>query len=62
MAGLGSSRPLRWLRAIRLGRIPLPEYGLAALLAWRALVATRGDRASTYVAAAPPTATSISPM
>ena len=52
MAGLGYSLALLWLRAIRLERIHLPEYGLAALLAWRALVATRGDRASTYVAAA----------
>jgi hypothetical protein len=40
------------LRAIRLERVHLPEYGIAAWLAWRALVPIRGDRASTYVLAA----------
>lgn len=43
---------LVWLRAIRLERVHLPEYGIAAWLAWRALVPPLGDRWPTYVAAA----------
>jgi acetyl-CoA C-acetyltransferase len=31
-----ATRRARWLRAIRLERVHLPEYGIAALLAWRA--------------------------
>lgn len=43
---------LSWLQKIRLERIHLPEYGMAAFLAWRALVPLAGDRSSTYVGAA----------
>ncbi|MGH7894174.1 MAG: VanZ family protein [Candidatus Binatia bacterium] len=52
IAGIGYALALGWLRAIRLERVHLPEYGIAAWLAWRALVPTWGDRASAYVAAA----------
>jgi len=51
-AGLGYALALGWLRAIRLERVHLPEYGIAAWLAWRALLAPLGDRSRTYVAAA----------
>jgi VanZ like family len=40
------------LRAIRLERVHLPEYGIAAWLAWRAIVPIRGARASTYALSA----------
>jgi hypothetical protein len=43
---------LLWLKAIRLERIHLLEYGIAAWLAWRALVPSTGDRWLTYVGAA----------
>ncbi len=52
VAGLGYALGLGWLRAIRLERVHLPEYGVAAWLAWRALVPTWTDRGSTFVAAA----------
>lgn len=52
VAALGYGLALGWLRAIRLERVHLPEYGLAAWLAWRALVPTLADRLRTYVAAA----------
>jgi hypothetical protein len=51
-AVLGYALALLWLRAIRLERVHLPEYGIAAALAWWALVPSMGDRASAYVAAA----------
>jgi hypothetical protein len=43
---------LLWLKAIRLERIHLLEYGIASLLAWRALVPSSGDRWLTYAGAA----------
>jgi hypothetical protein len=43
---------LLWLEAIRLERIHLLEYGIAALLAWRALIPSSGDRWRTYTGAA----------
>jgi hypothetical protein len=52
IAGLGYGLALMWLRAIRLERVHLPEYGIAAWLAWRALVPALGERATAYVAAA----------
>jgi hypothetical protein len=51
-AVLGYALALLWLRAIRLERVHLPEYGIAAGLAWWALVPRLGDRWSAYVAAA----------
>ncbi len=48
---LGYAAALGWLRAIRLERVHLPEYGIASWLAWRALAPSLGDRAMTYVAA-----------
>ena len=36
---------------MRLERVHVPEYGIAAWLAWRALVPRNGDRVGTYVAA-----------
>lgn len=51
-AVLGYALALGWLRAIRLERVHLPEYGIASLLAWWALVPSLGDRSRTYVAAA----------
>ena len=51
-AVLGYALALLWLRAIRLERVHLPEYGIAAGLAWWALVPQVGDRAVTYVLAA----------
>ena len=41
-----------WLRAIRLERVHLPEYGIASLLAWRAVVPAMGERWPAYVVAA----------
>ena len=52
VAVLGYATALVWLRAIRLERVHLPEYGIAAWLAWRALIVPMGDRSPTYVAAA----------
>ena len=49
---LGYALALGWLHAIRLERVHLPEYGIASLLAWWALVPSLGDRGRTYVAAA----------
>jgi hypothetical protein len=51
-AVLGYALALLWLRAIRLERVHLPEYGMAAALAWWALVPRIGDRGAAYVAAA----------
>ncbi len=51
-AVLGYALALLWLRAIRLERVHLPEYGIAAALAWWALVPRFGDRWPAYVAAA----------
>lgn len=51
-AVLGYALALLWLRAIRLERVHLPEYGIAAALGWWALVARLGDRWPAYVAAA----------
>jgi hypothetical protein len=51
-AVLGYALALLWLRAIRLERVHLPEYGIAAGLAWWALVPHVGDRGVTYVLAA----------
>ena len=52
VVALGYGLALGWLRAIRLERVHLPEYGLAAWLAWRALVPAFGARPLTYAAAA----------
>jgi hypothetical protein len=52
VTALGYATALVWLRAIRLERVHLPEYGIAAWLAWRAMVAPLGDRWPTYVGAA----------
>jgi hypothetical protein len=51
-AVLGYALALLWLRAIRLERVHLPEYGFAAGLAWWALVPRMGDRGAAYVVAA----------
>jgi hypothetical protein len=51
-AVLGYALALLWLRAIRLERVHLPEYGIAAALAWWALVPRLGDRWPAYVVAA----------
>jgi len=51
LVGLGYALALGWLRAVRLERVHLPEYGIAAWLAWRALVPSMGDRWPVYVAA-----------
>ena len=52
LAALGYAGALLWLRAVRLERVHVPEYGIAAWLAWRALVPRSGDRVRTYLAAA----------
>jgi mannose/fructose/N-acetylgalactosamine-specific phosphotransferase system component IIC len=52
VAAIGYALALGWLRAVRLERVHLVEYGLAAWLAWRALVPRWTARPSTYVAAA----------
>jgi hypothetical protein len=52
VTAFGYALALGWLRAIRLERVHLPEYGLAALLAWRALVPSMGERTATLVGAA----------
>src|SRR5262249_36740830 len=51
LVGLGYALALGWLRAVRLERVHLPEYGIAAWLAWRALVPSFGDRWQVYFAA-----------
>jgi len=43
---------LVWLRTMRLERIHVPEYGLAAWLAWRALDLRGSGGTASYVAAA----------
>lgn len=43
---------LSWLRAQRLERVHLPEYGIAAWLAWRAIAPSWPDGVRTYLAAA----------
>lgn len=48
----GYALALFWLQRIRLERIHLLEYGVAAFLAWRALVPTLGDRWGAYAGAA----------
>jgi hypothetical protein len=52
LAVLGYALALLWLRAIRLERVHLPEYGIAAGLAWWALVPRFGDRWPAYALAA----------
>jgi hypothetical protein len=51
LVGVGYALALGWLRAVRLERVHLPEYGIAAWLAWRALVPSLGDRWPVYGAA-----------
>jgi len=51
LVGAGYALALGWLRAVRLERVRLPEYGIAAWLAWRALVPSLGDRWPVYGAA-----------
>jgi hypothetical protein len=51
LVGCGYALALGWLRAVRLERVHLPEYGIAAWLAWRALVPSLGDRWPVYGAA-----------
>ena len=51
VVGVGYGLALGWLRAVRLERVHLPEYGIAAWLAWRALVPSLGDRWQAYAAA-----------
>lgn len=51
LVGAGYALALGWLRAVRLERVHLPEYGIAAWLAWRALVPSLGDRWPVYGAA-----------
>jgi hypothetical protein len=50
-AVLGCALALGWLREVRLERVHLPEYGIASVLAWWALVPSLGDRVRTYVVA-----------
>jgi len=52
IAGVGYAVALSALRANRLERTHLVEYGVAAWLAWRALAATAPGEPWTYVAAA----------
>jgi hypothetical protein len=52
LTAVGYVLALGWLRAVRLERVHLPEYGVAALLAWRALVPSMGQGHATCVAAA----------
>jgi hypothetical protein len=49
---LGYAAALLWLRAIRLERVHLPEYGIAAVLAWRALAPMLGEGWLGYLGAA----------
>jgi VanZ like protein len=48
----GYAAALAWLQAVRLERVHLPEYGIAAWLAWRALAPRFRDVPTTYLAAA----------
>ena len=52
VVGTGYAAALAWLHAVRLERVHLPEYGIAAWLAWRALAPRWGDLPTTYLAAA----------
>lgn len=52
VAAFGYAAALLWLRAIRLERVHLPEYGIAAWLAWRALAPALGTRWTAYATAA----------
>jgi hypothetical protein len=51
-AGVGYTLAFSWLRAQRLERTHLPEYGVVAWLAWRAIEPVLPGRFATYVAAA----------
>jgi hypothetical protein len=51
LVGVGYALALGWLRAVRLERVHLPEYGIAAWLAWRALEPSLGARWPVYGAA-----------
>lgn len=51
LAGAGYVLGLVWLRSQRIERLHLPEYGVAAWLAWRAVAPIAGDGAAGYVAA-----------
>lgn len=50
--GVGYAIAFSWLRASHLERTHLPEYGLASLLAWRALVPIMPGSFAAYSAAA----------
>ena len=52
LAALGYALALSWLSAQRLERTHLPEYGIAALLAWRALVPLASSTVGAYAGAA----------
>jgi VanZ like protein len=51
VVAVGYTLALGWLRAVRLERVHLPEYGIAAWLAWRALLPSLGERWPVYAAA-----------
>ena len=51
-AAVGYTLAFSWLRAARLERTHLPEYGVAAFLAWRALAPGLTSLPASYVAAA----------
>jgi len=51
-AAAGYAVAFSWLRAQRLERTHLPEYGVVAWLAWRAIAPALPDRVSAFVAAA----------
>ncbi len=51
LAAVGTILGLAWLRAQHLERVHLPEYALAAWLAWRALDAHGVGRVRAYVGA-----------
>jgi len=52
LALLGAAGGLAWLGGQRIERIHLPEYALAAVLAWRALAPSIAGEGAAYVAAA----------
>jgi hypothetical protein len=52
LAGVGYAVGFAWLRSQRLERTHLPEYGLAAYLAWRAVGPLAPGALSGYAAAA----------
>jgi len=52
VAGLSYGLALSWLRAQHLERTHLPEYGIAAWLAWRAIVPSLPAALPSYAAAA----------